>query len=60
MWERPVHSAANLGLAVVPWSDRSVVARLTPDVLPEVHPTHPTATIEGLAIFVSIVVRRPA
>ena len=48
-------------LAVVPWSDRSLVARLTPDVLPEVRRTYPTATIEDLlATFVSVVVRRPA
>ena len=48
-------------LAIVPWSDRSLVARLTPDVLPEVRRTYPTATIEDLlATFVSVVVRRPA
>ena len=47
-------------LAVVPWSDRSLVALLTPDVLPEVRRTYPTATIEDLlATFVSVVVRRP-
>jgi hypothetical protein len=48
-------------LAVVPWTDRSLVARLAPDVLPEVRRTYPTATIEDLlATFVSVVVRRPA
>ena len=48
-------------LAVVPWSDRSLVPRLTPDVLPEVRRTYPTATVEDLlATFVSVVVRRPA
>jgi SAM-dependent methyltransferase len=48
-------------LAVVRWSDRSLVARLTPDVLPEVRRTYPTATIEDLlATFVSVCVRRPA
>jgi SAM-dependent methyltransferase len=48
-------------LAIVPWSDRALVARLTPDVLPEVRRTYPTATIEDLlATFVSVVVRRPA
>jgi len=48
-------------LAVVPWTDRSLVVRLTPDVLPEVRRTYPTATIEDLlATFVSVVVRRPA
>ena len=48
-------------LAVVPWSDRSLVGQLTPDVLPEVRRTYPTATIEDLlATFVSVVVRRPA
>ena len=48
-------------LAVVPWSDRSLVALLTPDVLPEVRRTYPSATVEDLlATFVSVVVRRPA
>ena len=38
-----------------------LIARLTPDVLPEVRSTYPTATIEDLlATFVSVVVRRPA
>ncbi|MEA2619302.1 MAG: hypothetical protein QOC97_75 [Chloroflexota bacterium] len=47
-------------LAVVPWSDRSLVARLTPDVLAEVRRTHPTASAEDLlATFVAVVVRRP-
>jgi hypothetical protein len=44
----------------VPWSDRSLVARLTPDVLAEVRRTHPTASAEDLlATFVAVVVRRP-
>ena len=48
-------------LAIVPWSERGLVARLTPDVLPEVRRTYPTAAIEDLlATFVSVVVRRPA
>ena len=48
-------------LAVVPWSQRSLVPLLTPDVLLEVRQNYPTATIEDLlATFVSVVVRRPA
>ena len=48
-------------LAVVPWSQRSLVPLLTPDVLREVRQNYPTATIEDLlATFVSVVVRRPA
>lgn len=48
-------------LAVVPWSDRTLIARLTPDVLAEVRRTYPTAAVEDLlATFVAVVVRRPA
>ncbi len=55
-----IESAGLETLAVVPWSDRSLVARLTPDVLPEVRRTYPTAAAEDLlATFVSVVVRRP-
>lgn len=47
-------------LAVVPWSDRTLIARLTPDALTEVRRTYPTATVEDLlATFVAVVVRRP-
>jgi SAM-dependent methyltransferase len=47
-------------LALVPWSDRSLVKRLTTDVVAEVRRTYPSATAEDLlATFVSIVLRRP-
>jgi SAM-dependent methyltransferase len=48
-------------LALVPWSDRTLIARLTPDVLAEVRRTYPQATVEDLlATFAAVVVRRPA
>jgi SAM-dependent methyltransferase len=48
-------------LAVVPWSDRSLVAQLTEETLDEVRRTYPTATAEDLlATFVAVLVRRPA
>ena len=48
-------------LALVPWSDRGLFARLTPNVLAEVRRIHPAADIEDLlASFVTVVVRRPA
>ncbi len=48
-------------LAVIPWSDRSLVARLTDRTLDEVRRTYPTATAEDLlATFVAVLVRRPA
>jgi SAM-dependent methyltransferase len=48
-------------LAIVPWTDRSLVARLTPDILAEVRETYPTASGEDLlATFVAVVVQRPA
>jgi SAM-dependent methyltransferase len=48
-------------LALVPWSDRTLVAQLGPDVLAEVRRTYPTATAEDLlATFAAVVLRRPA
>jgi SAM-dependent methyltransferase len=48
-------------LAVVPWTDRTLVQRLTPDVLPEVQRTYPAAGMEDLlATFVAVIARRPA
>ena len=48
-------------LAVIPWSDRSLVAQLTDQALAEVRRTYPTATAEDLlATFVAVLVRRPA
>ncbi len=55
-------SAAGLEtLAVVPWSDRSLTSRMTPETLTEVQRIHPTATAEDLlATYVAVVIRRPA
>lgn len=48
-------------LAVVPWSDRTLIGQLTPEVLAEVRRTYPTASPEDLlATFVAVVVRRPS
>jgi 2-polyprenyl-3-methyl-5-hydroxy-6-metoxy-1,4-benzoquinol methylase len=48
-------------LAVIPWSDRTLVGRLTRETLAEVRRMYPTATAEDLlASFVAVVVRRPA
>ena len=48
-------------LAVVPWSQRSLVADLTPQVLADVRRNYPRATLEDLlATFVAVVARRPA
>ena len=48
-------------LAIVPWSDRTLVAALEPGTLAEVRRTYPSATIEDLlATFVTVVLRRPA
>jgi SAM-dependent methyltransferase len=48
-------------LAVIPWSDRTLVARLTPDILTEVRRTYPSAGSEDLlATFVAVLVRRPS
>lgn len=47
-------------VAVVPWSDRGLVGRLSIDALGEVRRAYPTATVEDmLATFVAVVVRRP-
>ena len=50
MWKRPIKAAVH----VVPWSDRSLVALLPPDVLPEVRRTYPTATVEDLLATVAV------
>jgi SAM-dependent methyltransferase len=48
-------------LALVPWSDRSLIRLLSADALREVQRVYPTATVEDLlATFVAVVVRRPA
>ncbi len=47
-------------VSLVPWSERGLVARLTPDVLDEVRRTYPSTTVgDLLASFVNVVVRRP-
>jgi SAM-dependent methyltransferase len=47
-------------LAAIPWSERTLVARLTPEVLREVRRNYPSATVEDLlATFVAVVVQRP-
>jgi SAM-dependent methyltransferase len=47
-------------LAVIPWSDRTLVKELTDQILGEVRRNHPTSTAEDLlATFVAMVVRRP-
>jgi SAM-dependent methyltransferase len=46
-------------LAVIPWTQRNLVDRMTPDVLADVVREYPTATAEDLlATFVSVVARR--
>jgi SAM-dependent methyltransferase len=59
---RAAVAAAGLELlALVPWSDRTLIVQLGPDVLAEVRRTYPTATAEDLlATFAAVVVRRPA
>ena len=54
-------AAAGLQLvAMVPWNDRSLAARLGDDVLDEVRPGLPAATVADLlGTFVAVVVRRP-
>jgi SAM-dependent methyltransferase len=48
-------------LAVIPWFDRALLPRLTPDILAEVRRTYPTAGVEDLlATFVAVIVRRPS
>jgi SAM-dependent methyltransferase len=47
-------------LAIVPWSDRTTVPRLTPATIDEVRRWHPDVTIDDLlATFVTVVARRP-
>jgi SAM-dependent methyltransferase len=47
-------------LAVVPWTQRNLIERMTPDVLADVVRTYPTATAEDLlTTFASVVARRP-
>ncbi len=47
-------------LAVIPWSDRALVKRITHDVLSDVRASYATASVEDLlATFVTVVVRRP-
>ena len=56
MWNR---RSGPVPLALVPWSDRGLVATLNTDIT-EVRPVHPTAAPEDLlASFVPVVVRRP-
>ena len=47
-------------LALVPWSDRSMVGTLTSDVLSDVRRLYPSVTVEDLlATFVVVIARRP-
>jgi len=46
-------------LAVVPWSDRSLVEKLSQDAIGEVQAIYPTASVQDLlATFIAVVVRR--
>jgi SAM-dependent methyltransferase len=58
---RATIAAAGLELlAVIPWFERTLVPRLTPDVVAEVRRSYPTVgTDDLLATFVAVVVRRP-
>jgi SAM-dependent methyltransferase len=48
-------------LGLVPWTDRTLVPTMTPEILAEVTRTYPGAAPEDLlATFVSVIVRRPA
>jgi SAM-dependent methyltransferase len=48
-------------VAMLPWNDRSLAARLGDDVLGEVRRAYPAATVADLlGTFVAVVVRRPA
>jgi SAM-dependent methyltransferase len=48
-------------VALVPWNDRSLAAKLRDDMLDEVRRAYPAATIADLlGTFVAVVVRRPA
>jgi hypothetical protein len=47
-------------LGVVPWSDRTLIGRLAPEVVTEVRRTYPTAEVEDLlATYAAVIVRRP-
>jgi hypothetical protein len=47
-------------LGVVPWSDRTLIGRLAPEVLTDVRRTYPTAEVEDLlATYAAVIVRRP-
>lgn len=58
---RTVVAAAGLELlALISWSDRTLLPRLTHDVLTEVRRTYPTAGVEDLlATYAAVIVRRP-
>jgi SAM-dependent methyltransferase len=59
---RAAVSGADLELlAVLPWTDRTLVQRVDPDVLADVQAIYPTATeLDLLATFVTVVARRAA
>ena len=47
-------------LAVIPWYERALVPRLTPEVLNDVRREYPTATLDDLlATFVAVIARKP-
>jgi hypothetical protein len=47
-------------LAIVPWTDRPTVARLSPTTISEVRRAYPEVAIDDLlATFVTVVARRP-
>jgi SAM-dependent methyltransferase len=47
-------------LAIVPWSDRTIVPRLSPTTIAEVRRAYPDVTVDDLlATFVTVVARRP-
>jgi SAM-dependent methyltransferase len=58
---RTAIAEAGLELAgVIPWSDRTLVPRLTPEVVADVQRTYPLVVAEDLlATFVAVVARRP-
>ena len=59
--ESAVASAGLELLTVIPWTDRTQVARIDPDVLAEVQAIYPSTTeLDLLATFVTVVARRPA
>jgi SAM-dependent methyltransferase len=55
-----VEAAGLEPLALIPWTDRSVVPKVSVDVIADAQRLYPTATVEDLlATFVAIVARRP-